>query len=245
MENTVDMMLEQQVQDDAVQTAAQNTQTLAEVIGEDTNAASTQSQGPAAEEEPKGAGWIRTRIEKGVAKGVAEAEARIRAEYEAKYAPLHNAYLEQEADRLVASGKITDRELALDYLKRGGTTGQQSATTQPAPQPRDEQGRFVKAVAQPEVHQRGVELFQQAQTIKAVTGVDVMAMYNSNPDVKQKVLNGDWDFHDVYEASKNTAPAPVRGANRGSLGATDFTKMSDAQFAKLEEALSRGAKITI
>ena len=245
MENTVETMLEQQVQDDAVQTAAQNTQTLAEVIGEDTNAASTQSQGPVIEEEPKNAGWIKTRIEKGVAKGVAEAEARIRAEYEAKYAPLHNAYLEQEADRLVASGKITDRELALDYLKRGGVTGKQETASQPSPQPRDEQGRFVRATAQPEVHQRGVELFQQAQAIKAVTGVDVMAVYNNDPNVKQKILDGDWDFKDVYEASKGSVPAPVRGSNRGSLGVTDFTKMSDAQFAKLEEALSRGAKITI
>lgn len=234
MENTVETILAGQVQDDAVQTAP-DTQTLEDVIGEPS--VSTQEQGPVTEEEPKAAGWIKTRIEKGVAKGLAEAEARIRAEYEAKYAPLHDAYLNQEADRLVASGKISDREMALDYLKRGGTV------QKPAEQPRDEHGRFT---AKPEVSQRGNELYQQALTIKAVTGVDVMAMYNTDPAIKQKILDGEWDFKDVYDASKAVkAPAPVRSSNGVPMGNTSIANMSDAQFEKLEEALRRGAKVKI
>lgn len=225
MENTVETMVTEQLQADAVDTA----QSLAEVIGEE----QPQEQVPVAEEKPKDAGWIKTRIEKGIAK----AEERIRAEYEAKYAPLQEAYLNQEADRLVASGKISDKEMALDYLKRGGTV------QKPVEQPRDEQGRFT---TKQETNQRANALYQQAETIKAITGVNVMAMYNTDPAVKQKILDGEWDFKDVYEASKAVkAPVPVRSSNGVSIGNTSVANMSDAQFEKLEEALRRGARVKI
>ena len=105
---------------------------------------------------------------------------------------------------------------------------------QPAQQP--EENMQLKLRAQ--------ELITQARTILAVAQVDVMALYNTDPEVRTRILNGEWDFIDVWKQMKpaQQMPAPVRSAN-GGVGAMNIGGMNDQQFEKLNEMLKRGAKV--
>ena len=244
MDNTVEM-LAAQMQDDAAVTTQETTQTLADVIGETPTEQNAQAQ-----EQPKEPGWIKQRVGAAVNKAVAEAEARIRAEYEAQLAPLREAQLEREADQLVSEGKISDREMALDYLrsKQGIPT---PATPAPAQRQRDDQGRFVAAdKPDTEIQKRASELVAQADTILASTGVDVMALYNTDPAIRQKVLSGEWSFVEVFKNTQQAeaparAPAPIRSTNGFGMGGADFRKMTSEQFAKVNELLENGGKIDV
>ena len=244
MENTVEMMAAQ-MQDDAAVTTQETTQTLADVIGETPSEQNVQTQ-----EQPKEPGWIKQRVGAAVNKAVAEAEARLRAEYEAQLAPLREAQLEREADQLVSEGKISDREMALDYLR--SKQGIPAPTTPaPAQRQRDDQGRFVAAdKPNPEIQKRASELVAQADTIFASTGVDVMALYNTDPAIRQKVLSGEWSFVDVFKNAPQAeaparAPAPIRSTNGFGMGGADFRKMTSEQFAKVNELLENGGKIDV
>lgn len=95
-----------------------------------------------------------------------------------------------------------------------------------------------------ELKLRAQELITQARTIWAVAHVDVMALYNTDVEVRTRVLEGTWDFIDVYKAMKPVAapPAPVRNAN-GGVGGMNISGMSGSQFEKLNEMLSRGVKV--
>lgn len=229
MAETVELMQEQ-VQDDAVLTDSATP--LSELMEAETTPAE-----PVQTEEPKEAGWIKTRIQKGIDKALPDIEARIRAEYEAKYAPLMEAHLNQEADKLVASGKISDREMALEYLKLSGS----KPVEKQAPQPRDEQGRFAPRENPGE--QKARELFLQAQTIKESTGVDVMNLYHNDPDVQARVNSGEWNFSDVYKSTlQPKAPPVVRSGSGGSIGATSISKMSSSAFREFNERLAKGER---
>lgn len=59
------------------------------------------------------------------------------------------------------------------------------------------------------VEMRAQTLVVQAKTIQRVTGVDVMAVYNADVEVRNHILSGAWDFVDVYK-SMNLSPAPPR-----------------------------------
>lgn len=180
----------------------------------------------------------------------AEWEAAHRAEMDelrSKMATLEDYYINQEADKLVSSGKITDREMALEFLKlRGGKPEQQQA---PQQQPRDEQGRFTaqQPVSNDAQQQRARDLYTQSKAIQSATGVDVMAAYRNNPEIQQKVLNGEWDFTDVYNALKGQpeqqAPAVVRTANGTGIGNANFRRMSSADLAKVNAMLEAGGRI--
>ena len=91
---------------------------------------------------------------------------------------------------------------------------------------------------------RAQELITQARTIQAIAHVDVMAVYNTDAEVRARVLRDEWDFIDVYNAVKPTLtpPVPVRGAN-GGMGAMNISGMSENQFEKLNQMLSRGVKV--
>ena len=95
-----------------------------------------------------------------------------------------------------------------------------------------------------ELQLRAQELITQARTIWAIAHVDVMALYNTDVEVRARVLKGEWDFIDVYKAMKPVAapPAPVRSAN-GGVGGMNISGMSGNQFDKLNEMLSRGMKV--
>ena len=91
---------------------------------------------------------------------------------------------------------------------------------------------------------RAQELITQARTIQAVAQVDVMALYNTDPEVRARILRGEWDFIDVWKQMKpvQTPPVPVRTAN-GGVGTMNIGGMNDQQFEKLNEMLKRGVKV--
>lgn len=244
MENTVDMMAAQ-VQDDAALTTQENTQTLADVIGATTE---QQPDETATAEMPNTEpGWMRKRIDAAVRKANSELEAKLRAEYDAQLAPLREAQLERDADKLVADGKIADRDMALEYLR--ATRGMQSAPEAPTKTvQRDDQGRFVSTKPDAAAQQKAAELVAQANTIFQSTGVDVMELYNTNPEIRQKVIKGEWSFVDVYKNTRETpaapaTPSPMRSANSMGIGQMDIRKMSSNQLAQLNAMLESGVKI--
>ena len=98
------------------------------------------------------------------------------------------------------------------------------------------------------MQQRAASLFAQAQTIQALSGVDVMELYNTRPDVKRRILSGEWDFMDVFRTrQENTAPgvapAPVRSANGAVFSGISIARMSPEQFSRLDELLAQGGRI--
>lgn len=164
---------------------------------------------------------------------------------------LREYFANQEADKLVADGKIADKEMALQYVRATKGIPTPASPSEPAPRQRDEQGRFVSA-PQPdaEIQQKAAALVAQAETIMQSTGVDVMALYNTNPEIKQKVLAGEWSFVDVYKNTRQAepqvrTPAPIRSANGVGIGTADFRKMSGDQFHKVNELLESGGKIDV
>ncbi|MDD5899028.1 MAG: hypothetical protein PUE14_11140 [Clostridia bacterium] len=95
-----------------------------------------------------------------------------------------------------------------------------------------------------ELKLRAQELITQARTIQAVANTDVMALYNTDPEVRARILQGEWDFIDVWNTLRpaQTPPVPVRTAN-GGAGAMNINAMNEQQFDKLNEMLKRGAKV--
>ena len=178
----------------------------------------------------------------------AEWEAAHRAEMDelrGQITVLQDYFVQQEADKLVASGKIADREMAMEYLKLRGGQPQPVMQQATQSQPRDELGRFT--TQQPEAQQRARDLYTQSQAIKRATGVDVMAIYNTDPEIRNRVLNGEMDFADVYETVKQPAPppSPVRSSNGAGTRNVSIGKMSDAEFDRLNAMMAKGAKIDV
>ena len=248
MENTVETMLTQ-VQDDAALTAQETpTQTLAEALGAAEEQAQT-TDNPVDTNSQSEPGWMRRRIDAAVRKANSELEAKLRAEYDAQLAPLREAQLAAEADKLVADGKISDREMALNYLRATKNMPTPVNAEQPAPAPasaaRDEKGRFVSTKPDAESQQRAATLVAQADALSRSSGVDVMALYNSNPDIKQKIISGEWDFVDVLQHAQSTpsVPSPVRSTNTFGIGNMNMKSMSDDQFDKLNAMLAEGKRI--
>ena len=92
-------------------------------------------------------------------------------------------------------------------------------------------------------------LAHQAKSIKARTGIDVIAEFNADKEIKQKVISGEMDFYDVAEQMQSSPargkpPAPMRSPN-GASGANQpnaIEQMSDEQFKRLEKKLMEGAR---
>lgn len=95
-----------------------------------------------------------------------------------------------------------------------------------------------------ELQLRAKELITQAHTIRAIANVDVLAIYNTDVEVRGHILNGDWDFIDVYKRMKpaHTPPAPLRSAN-GGAGVMNISGMDENQFDKLNAMLKKGMKV--
>lgn len=225
--------------------------TLSDVIG-DQAGAQEQVQTPAASNDAIPAqepGWYAKRRAKDRADWEAENNAKM-APVLSQLAQLQEYRIGVEADKLVASGKITDREMAMDYLRSKEGIPAPAATTPP----RDERGRFTtQTPTAPEipsdVQQRANELYAQAKTLQKFSGVDVLGVYRDNPEYMERVNSGEWDMADVLKASQAnppqpaSAPAPVRAPNSGGIGSANFRNMTAEQFHKVNEALSRGGKI--
>jgi hypothetical protein len=247
MENTVETMLTQ-VQDDAALTAQETTTTtLADVLGATDEPAAQPAEAPVETTPQTEPGWMRKRIDAAVKKANSELEAKLRAEYDAQLAPLREAQLVAEADKLVADGKISDREMALNYLRatKNIPTPVNSEPPATASAARDEKGRFVSTKPDAETQQRAATLVTQADALSRSSGVDVMALYNSNPDIKQKIVSGEWDFVDVLKHAQShpSVPSPVRNTNSMGIGNMKIGRMSDDQFDKLNAMLAEGQRI--
>lgn len=88
-------------------------------------------------------------------------------------------------------------------------------------------------------------LLSQAEAIRAVSGVDVMALFDTDVDVRGRVLSGEWDFVDVWRDAGGRAepPAPVRAPNGGGLGGINIGRMDSRQFEKLDAVLRQGGTL--
>lgn len=202
-------------------------------------------------------GWIKKRVEKAVSKAVAETEARMRAEFDAQLAPFRERMIEDEARELVRQGAVKDLAVAKELVKYRRNAGVPSTESKPgneqAARPRNERGQFAAQQPQqkdPAVSARIDMLAHQADSIKERRGIDVIAAFNEDPDIKQKVISGEMDFYDVAEAignsEKKKPPAPMRAPN-GASGAQKSTiaSMSDEQFKRFEKRLTEGARFNV
>jgi len=264
MENTVETNMEQQaVQDDAVLEPMQEQEeqpisSLDEITEQpeeqqlENGQQANQQQAP--QSEP---GWMKKKMEAYANKALQEQETRLRAEFRAELdnvlGPLRESMYERQADDLVASGQIKSKEMALKYVKAmaGITSSEPDQQQKTQTQPRTPDGRFASSQQQQtepdaETKARARILAAQADKIKSSKGLDVAALFQTDPEVKEKVLSGEWDFYDVAESMsqpRRRVPSPVRSSN-SAMGATAdasaIANMSDAQFERLLKNLGEG-----
>lgn len=178
-------------------------------------------------------GWMKQRIGKAVDKAVAEAEARIAARYEAQISELQAERLERQAQDLVRSGEFKSLDTAKEYLQLKG--GRVEAPKQAAEQTPD---------IDPVIQAKADMLAAQARKIKASRGLDVMAAYNSNPEIQRKLASGEWDFYDVAEAMSQDRRAPTisRSANGARSEKRSISEMSEAEWHRLQQNLANGKR---
>lgn len=237
------------VLDDSAQ-APENTGTL-DSIAEEVPAAKTEPEEAPAKEP----GWIKQRVSKAVDRAVREAEQRVRAEYEAMLAPIREDVMDRQAKELVASGEFKSLDRAKEYVRLKNGNVAPSTEEEPKEQPqRDSQGRFTakqqdNAPNDAMTRARSELLAAQAHKINTTRGVDVMQIFNSDPEVQKRVLSGEWDFYDVAEnaaAPRNSAPAMMRSSNgSGTQSGVSIANMTDEQFRRLQENLSHGRRYDV
>lgn len=203
-DNSVDLNLEEIVQDDAAQ--APETEELSEAP---------------AQKEP---GWYKARF----AHDLERERRKWEAEQEEKLAPIYEYMMQRQAQELVDSGEFRSVERATEYL-------QMKQGYSPASEPEPE--------VDPAMAARADLLARQAEKIKANRGLDVMELFNDDPDTQQRVLSGEWDFYDVAEImDQRTPPAPMRTSNGAGTSKMTIQNMSDDQFERLQRNLSSGKK---
>ena len=204
-------------------------------------------------EEP---GWFQKRWNKEKGKLADQIRAEVRSEYEAQFAPMRERLIEMDAKDLVAKGVVKDIETAKELVRYRQGLSAKAEQPKPAAQPRNEKGQFSSASSpkeDPAINARIDMLSHQADSIKARRGIDVIAEFNSNPEIKQKVINGEMDFYDVAEQmssgkpqSRGKPPAPMRSPN-GASGAekSSIASMSKEQFARMEQRIREGARFEV
>lgn len=202
--------------------------------------------------EPQGTsepGWFRKRWDKEVGRLSAQIRSEVQAEYEAQIAPLRERMMEMDAQELLKSRKVADIETARELVRlRNGLPA--AAAEQPkAEQPRQTNGQFApKEDAATTV--RINMLKHQADAIRAKGGPDVIAEFQSNEEIKRKVINGEMDFYEVADylreqkPSRKRAPSPTRSPNgaSGTNNPNAIDSMSDEQFDRMERRIKEGAR---
>ena len=217
-------------------------ESLESVTGDDKT---EEEKGPAQKaNEPR---YVQKRIEKALARERDNIKAEIKAEMEAQYAPIRERLLEMDAQELVRKGTVKDLETAKELLRY--RQGQAPQAEQPkAEQPRQQNGQFAPK-EDPATKAKIDMLAKQADKIKAKTGIDVIEIFDKNPDIKDAVISGEMDFYDVAEQAKGQRrkpPAPARSSNGASGQSPNaIDSMSKEQFARLEKKISEGARISL
>jgi len=192
-------------------------------------------------------GWIKKRVAKEVQKAVAATEARMKAQYDKQLAPIMERMLEQDARELVRQGEFKSLDRAKEYLQlKQGIVPEEPEDYE---QPRNEKGQFESA-EDVEIRTKANMLAVQADKILRTRGIDVMAEFNSDEGVRQKIVSGELDFYELADilaqeqAPRRKAPAPMRtpnGAGGASLNAID--SMTDEQFERMERNIrEKGAR---
>lgn len=197
-------------------------------------------------------GWIKKRVEKAVSRAVAETEARMQALFDQQMAPIKARMMEDEAQELVRSRKVTDIETARELVRlRNGQPAQAQSQEETPQQPRQANGQFAPK-QDPGTSARIEMLRHQADAIQGSGGPDVIKEFMDNEEIKQAVVKGEMDFYDVaaylkeQKASRKRPPSPMRspnGASGQSPNAID--SMSDEQFERMEKRISEGARIRL
>ena len=195
-------------------------------------------------------GYVQKRIDKAVARALAAERENIRAEYEQQFAPLKERLIEMDARDLVQRGVVKDMETAKELVRY--RQGQPRQEQEPASQPRQQNGQYAQKSDPVQEAQINL-LTQQAVKIRNRTGVDVIAIMDSDPDIKDGIVSGEIDFYDVLEKAqkepaqaKRKAPAPMRSPN-GATGHSPnaIESMSDEQFRRMEKKISEGARYAL
>ena len=215
---------ETMVEEFAADDTQQESPVTEELPVEEESAAPEQTQGTS---EP---GWIKKRTDKAAEKARAETRAEMQAFFDAQMAPLRERLLEYDAKDMVEQGLVKDLDTARELLRYRMGMQKQSE-----PEPKED----------PAVSARISMLQHQADRIRE-RGIDVLAEFNSNPDVKQRIISGEWDFYDVAERMSKKPPAPMRSPN-GASGSEKSTisSMSDDQFNRLEKRIKEGARYKV
>lgn len=217
---------------------------LEEALTDEGQTADTDEQESEPQSGRKEPGYVQQRINKALAK----ARAEWQAELDSQMAPLREYQMEMEAQKLVDTGKVKDLETAKELVRYR----QGRPQPQPEAQPRNAQGQFSGRDELDAGTQRHLNLLRhQADAIRAEGGPDVIAEFQNNPEVKQKIVAGEMDFRELAEImggkTGKKIPSPMRspnGANSASHN-FDFANMSSEQFAKLEKRIQEGARISL
>ena len=124
---------------------------------------------------------------------------------------------------------------------------QETRETRPPEQTEQIEQIEARPMVSPEALARANELLTQARVIERLRGVDVLSLFRTDAEGRQRVLSGEWDMTDLLTAAQLPAsrvPSPVRSAN-GAVGAVDVRGMSDAQFASLNRMLAGGQVVDV
>lgn len=255
VENVNEVAEADQLPDGFVEETDESELSLEEAVGEtvETEQAADEQPTEAETETPpaREPGYVKQRVEKAVARATAETEARLRAEFNAQMAPIMERLLVEDAKELVRTGEFKSLETAKEYLRlKQGMPVQTTETSKD--QPRNANGQYASkndngdAATQARIDM----LKHQAERIKSSRGVDVIAEFNNNPDIKKRVIAGEIDFYDVAEEmgsrpKKSKPPAPMRSANGATNDqqANAIMDMSKEQFAAFVKRVQGGAVI--
>jgi len=178
---------------------------------------------------------LRGRIKGAESRGYERGKREVEDQYRKDLEELTNFRLERDAKELAEKEKIS-QSLALRLLRaeRG---------LAPTQEPKAEPALRKGPVAQPSAEERAQTLFEQAKTIEDVTGLNVLEIFQTDADVHQKIVSGQWDFKDVareYGVSAQTrkhVPAPARGTGQNSIERRSIASMTDEEFARFDKLL--------
>ena len=248
-DNTSVETFEESVQADAVQAPEENGTTgISEFLSETADQEGSQPQDRSAQQD-RVSGGIKGRLldadRKGYDRGKSEAEAAWqteKAQYEARIQQLVEYEIKDEAKKLAAQENISEALAERLIRAERGMPGSVQPEVQQNSQPRDERGRFVSPKSD-DANAYAQTLLDQANTIKRLTGQDMMALYNSDKSIQDRILSKEIDFYDLAEEmrTQKRMPPVVRSANGQANRHRSIADLTDDQFDELDRRLEQGA----